>query len=411
MIRYTFRSHFLQRSFYICRTYKFLTSYFSHCAVWILCVISLERAAVTKRCVWKRNVFGRKHSYCTLLAIFLLLFVLNSHYLIFFGSKHDGWSANATGEQVSVMCASNLVRRSKQTYEYFLIYYFSWMDFVINSLVPFLIILIANTSVMYSVCKTRLGMKQLGMRQTRSPRDTQLAYILFVSTFLFLLLTFPLRVFSVIEPYLKYEQKYLILLDGIMRFLLYLDHGCGFYLYTFTGELFRRELRKFIYHCLFKLCHRRYSRWTHVEMRRFSELSCSNGAPAGSYAVHSQTHPPNIHLRDSISSCIGSNVVPGTSVRLSVYSLRTQKSSQHPSYHRCACAKSYLPNTLSTSSTRSRLSPATKEDNPLRVQERHALVKRHSSSCFEAQYPPLTALPIVESRKIAVDHDRNSDIV
>lgn len=411
MIRYTFRSHFLQRSIYICRTYKFLTSYFSHCAVWILCVISLERAAVTKRYVWTQNVFSRKHSYCTLLAIYLLLFFLNVHYLIFFGSTHDGWSTNATENKVTVMCASNLVRGTKQTYEHFLVYYFSWMDFVINSLIPFLIILIANTSVMYSVCKTHLGMKKLGMRQTRSPRDTQLAYILFVSTFLFLLLTFPLRVFSVIEPYLDYEQKYLILLDGIMRFLLYLDHGCGFYLYTFTGELFRREVRKLIHHCLFKLCHRRYPDWIHVGSWRFSELSCSNGAPAGSYAVHSQTQPANIQLRDSISSCNGSKSVAGAAIKLSVYSLGMQKNSQHPSYHRCACAKSQLTNTLLTSSTRSRLSPSAREDNPSRSLGRHALVKRHSSSCFEAQSQPLTSTVTYQDRIRPFDYDRNSDII
>jgi hypothetical protein len=201
IIRYSFQSYFLQRSIYLCRTYKFITNYFSHCAVWILCVISLERAAVTRRYVWNQNVFNHKHSYCTLIIIYTILFFLNIHYLIFFGSeqgKNSRFTNNQTETQLLIMCSSNLVRPPVEPYDYFLTFYFSWMDFIINSLVPFIIILIANASVVYSVCKSRILMKQLGIRQTRSPRDTQLAYILFVSTFLFLLLK---KIFNFIRWY------------------------------------------------------------------------------------------------------------------------------------------------------------------------------------------------------------------
>jgi hypothetical protein len=409
IIRYTFQSKFLQRSIYICRTYKFLTSYFSHCAVWILCVISLERAAVTKRYVWNQNVFSRKHSYCTLIIIYIVLFLLNLHYLIFFGSaKYERTielSNNETKIKYLVMCSSNLIRTSKERYEYFLVYYFSWMDFLINSLIPFIIILTANTSVMYSVCKSHILMKELGIRQTRSPRDTQLAYILFISTFLFLLFTFPLRVFSVIEPYLNYEKKYLILLDGIMRFLLYLDHGCGFYLYTFTGELFRREVRKFIYECLFKLFRGRYFNWTYVESRHQSELSCSNGGGAGGSHIFHPSQHANIQLRDSISSCTGGGGGTGTIMKSSLHSLQIHKTNQHISYHQCAYAKPLLKNTLSASSSRTKLGPSKGKQNSLISEKKHGLVKRHSSSCFESQYNPLT-VPCT-----TLDLDRKSDII
>ncbi len=307
------------------------------------------------------------------------------------------------------MCTSNLIRLSKDKYEHFLHYYFSWIDFFINSLIPFIIILIANTNVMYSVCKSHILMKELGIRQTRSPRDTQLAYILFVSTFLFLLLTFPLRVFSVIEPYLKYEKKYLILLDGIMRFLLYLDHGCGFYLYTFTGELFRRELRKFIYECLFYIFPRRYFNWTYVESRRHSELSCSNN---GSHIFHPSQHA-NIQLRDSISSCTGgAGGGINTAMKSSLHSLPIHKTHQHTSYHQCAYAKSLLTNTLSTSSSsRVKFSLSTGKQNALISEQKYGLVKRHSSSCFESQYQPLTAPCTSQNLIPVIALDRKSDII
>jgi hypothetical protein len=310
------------------------------------------------------------------------------------------------------MCSSNLNRLSKEKYEYFLIYYFSWMDFLINSLIPFIIILIANTSVMYSVCKSNILMKQLGIRQTRSPRDTQLAYILFVSTFLFLLLTFPLRIFSVIEPYLNYDKKYLILLDGIMRFLLYLDHGCGFYLYTFTGELFRRELRKFIYECLVKLFRRRYFNWTYVESRGQSELSCSNGGAGGSLIFHPPQHA-NIQLRDSISSCTGGGGGGGSNIAMksSLHSLQIHKTHQPISYHQCAYAKPLLTSTLSTSSSRTKLGPSSGKANSLISEQKHGLVKRHSSSCFESQYKPIIVPSTPPNIIPKVDPDRKSDIV
>ena len=295
MLLYTFQSYTLQHSLYICRTYKFLTTYFSHCAIWILCIISLERAAVTKHHIWNHNVFSRKNSYYILIIMYIILFFLNIHYLIFFSLKKHISTNNKTEYKILIKYNLNVTQLSKANYEYFLNYYFSWIDFLINSFIPFIMILIANTSIMFSVCKSRLYVKQLGLRQTRSLRDTQLASILFVSTLLFLLLTFPLRVFSVIEPYLMYEEKYLILLDSIMRFLLYVDHGCGFYLYTFTGELFRRELKKLIYEYLTKLFR------GNIELKRQSELSYSNDIIGRSQLYHRAQYT-NTPLRISFSN-------------------------------------------------------------------------------------------------------------
>jgi len=326
------------------------------------------------------------------------------HYLIFFGSeqgKNSRFTNNQTETQLLIMCSSNLVRPPVEPYDYFLTFYFSWMDFIINSLVPFIIILIANASVVYSVCKSRILMKQLGIRQTRSPRDTQLAYILFVSTFLFLLLTFPLRVFSVIEPYLTYEKKYLILSDGIMRFLVYLDHGCGFYLYTFTGELFRRELKKFLCECLFFIFRGRFVHWPSVESRRHSELSGSNGA---SHIIYSQQQQHgDIPLQDSISS--------GGGVKSSAHSLQLQKTSNHSSYHHCAYARQHPINSLSKSSSRARLSPSIGKQYSFNNNTQTGLVKRHSSSCFESQYKTLTGPLIPLNNLVTQDLDRKSDIV
>lgn len=406
IIRYSFQSYIFQRSIYACRTYKFLTSYFSHCAVWILCVISVERAAVTKRYVWNQYVFSRKHSICTLVLIYMVLFLLNIHYLLFFGSKlertDDAAAANGnrSHEPVLVMCSAYFAGAVASRYESFLVYYFSWMDFIINSLIPFLIIVLANTSVMYSVCKSHILMKKLGMRHTRSTRDTQLAYILFVSTFLFVLLTFPLRVFSVIEPYLTYEPKYLILLDGIMRFLLYLDHGFGFYLYTFTGELFRRELRKLICDCLFKLFRRRVFNWSYVDTRRQSEHSCSNGA-GGSHICHQSPHEL-VQIRDSISSSVGA------AVKSSSHSLQTYKTVAHSTYHQCVYTKPRLTNTLST---RSKISTREEREAPANQPSKRGLVKHHSASCFDSRYKPVTVLCASTALAPTVDLDRKSDIL
>jgi hypothetical protein len=408
MIRYTFQSKFLQRSIYICRTYKFITNYFSHCAVWILCVISLERAAVTRRVVWNQNVFNRKHSYCTLIIIYTILFFLNIHYLIFFGSeqqKNDRLTNNQTGKKLLVMCSSNLIRPPLETYDYFLTFYFSWVDFIINSLIPFIIILIANASVMYSVCKSRILMKELGIRQTRSPRDTQLAYILFVSTFLFLLLTFPLRAFSVIEPHLKYEKKYSILFDGISRFLLYIDHGCGFYLYTFTGELFRRELKKFLNEFLFLIFRRRFFNWPLVESRRHSELSGSNGGV--SHIIYSQPQQlGNFLLQDSISSA--------GCIKTSLHSLQPQKTLYHTSYHHCAHAKQHSTNPFSSPTIYTKLNSSKEQQNAFNTNDNTnqiGLVKRHSSSCLEAQYKIITVPLSPSNNSVIQDLDWKSDIV
>ncbi len=366
-------------------------------------MISLERAAVTRRIVWNQNVFNHKHSYCTLVIIYTVLLFLNIHYLIFFGSEqenNDLFINNQTKKQALIMCSSNLNRSTTTSYDHFLKFYFSWMDFIINSLIPFIIILIANASVMYSVCKSRILMKQLGIRQTRSPRETQLAYILFVSTFLFLLLTFPLRVFSIIEPHSSYEKKYLILLDGISRFLLYIDHGCGFYLYTFTGELFRRELKKILNDFLFLIFRRRFFNWSSVESRRHSELSGSNGGiPSHTIFTQQQQQLNNFSLPDSISITAG--------IKSSLYSLQPQKTRHHTSYHQCAYAKQHPTSHLSSV----RHCTCSEQPNSSHTNE-IGLVKRHSSSCFESQYQTETAVSLPPLTKLVIkDLDRKSDIV
>ncbi len=355
--------------------------------------------------VWNQNVFSHKHSYRTLVIIYIILFFLNLHYLIFFGSEEendDQLTNNRTEKKFLTMCSSSLIRSSGKTYDNFLKYYFTWMDFIINSLIPFIIILIANASVMYSVCKSRILMKKLAIRQTRSSRDAQLAYILFVSTFLFLLLTFPLRTFSVIEPYVKYEKKYLILLDGILRFLLYIDHGCGFYLYTFTGELFRRELKKFIYEVLFLIFRRRFSHLATIESRRHSELSCSNGGGASHIIYSQQQQLGNLPLQDSTSS-VGA-------IKSSLHSLQPQKTFYHTTYHQCPYAKHHRTDAFSSPTSHTKLCSCRGQQNSMTINQ-IGLVKRHSSSCFDSQYKPAPVSLTPSTNLVAQDLDWKSDIV
>lgn len=342
--------------------------------MWILCVISLERAAVTRNFLWMKNVFSHRHSYVTLVIIYIVLFLLNIHYLIFFGSEEETISEfvdNQTERLLLKMCSSNLNITTNATYEKFLIFYFSWMDFIINSLIPFIIILISNASVMYSVCKSRILMKELGIRQTRSPRETQLAYILFVSTFLFLLLTFPIRVFSVIEPYLTSDRKYLILFDGISRFLLYIDHGCGFYLYTFTGELFRREFKKIFDDFLYLICRRRIFHISHIESRRQSEVIFSNGGLSNPFPIQQQQQFTNCYGHDSLNS------IPGG--RSSIHSLPTQKM-----YHQ------RIINPFSTPVSRVKSYICQGRFGASHIHENYH-VKRYSSPCVESECKPRTA--------------------
>ncbi|CAF0845585.1 unnamed protein product [Rotaria sordida] len=379
IILYTFKSYFFQRSLYLYRLYKFSTNYFSHCAVWILCVISLERAVVTRKYIWYQNAFSRRHSYCILIIVYTILFFLNMHYLIFFRPEP---SINA--------------------YDRFLKFYLSWMDFLINSLIPFIIILLANATVMYSVCESHILKKELGLRQTRSGRDTQLAYILFVSTLLFVLLTFPLRVFSVIEPHLTHEKQYLILLDGIMRFLLYLDHGCGFYFYTFTGELFRREFKRFIYDFLFLIFRRRFFNLSAVESRRQSEISGSNGGAIVLHIIYSNPHPHhhhhhhqqqqqhgNIKLQDSPKNC-GIN-------KSSLHPLQLQKTFCQTSFQsECTYNKPRQIRSFSSSPCRTTINPDIGQQrlfNSTIITNNNTqihVVKRHSLSGFEFPYQTLT---------------------
>ncbi|CAF1009087.1 unnamed protein product [Didymodactylos carnosus] len=396
IIRYTFQSYFLQRSLYICRTYKFMTNFCNHCAVWILCVISLERAVVTKRTNWSKKVFSKNHYYSILLFMFFILFCLNGHYLLFFGIEQSDDDNNLNGNYTIlkktklVLCSSNLTQPTDR-YNRFLTHHFTWMDFIINSLIPFFIILIANLSVMHSVCMQRILLDKVGCRQTKSAKDAQLTYILFVSTFLFLLMTFPMRIFSIIEPYLKFNKDILILLDGIMRFLLYLDHGCGFYLYTFTGKLFRKELRKIL--LMFLFGRRRYN-WSVQESKRHGELGYSNGSSWQQHVPQTQQH-----LNNSISSggC-------KSSLSLTMYN-----DSKIPPYH----CKHYSRSGKTQKYTSDRsLGPYGMKRQDFNIDRKGGLVKRHSSSCLEETYQRTNdEITMNDDENNALNMDRKSDIL
>ena len=83
LYRHIFNVDLRNTSLWICRIFIFFSSSLSHSASWILVIVSFDRYFIMK------NLFARRNAGCRVIRstviLFVIIFILNSHYLYILG--------------------------------------------------------------------------------------------------------------------------------------------------------------------------------------------------------------------------------------------------------------------------------------------------------------------------------------
>ena len=134
---------------------------------------------------------------------------------------------------------------------------YSWISIVLNSIVPFSVLLTLNCLIIQTV-KNRGNFLQkdepkLNTEQSANSdeklRERQLIIMLLMVTFALLLLTMPQYIRYTIYVFVDYKKAHDLHANYILTYnltskLLFTNHAVNFYMYCLGGSKFRHDLRR-----------------------------------------------------------------------------------------------------------------------------------------------------------------------
>ena len=229
----------IDRNDWLCKITSVLSFTVSDYSVWLIIAVTVERYIAVCHPL-KANSFCNKprakRVICGLLAFF---FILNMHFF---------WTVKIVtiphkGEEIN-RCDSGAVENV-----------WPWVDAMIYSFLPFLIIIILNGCIIRQVVKAhrcRDGLRQATPYEQRRPShegSTRLTIMLLTISFAFLLTTLPLNIVGIATAFYNRSAMTdlhlvarLKLARTITEMLMYGNHSMNFFLYCATGQKFRHQL-------------------------------------------------------------------------------------------------------------------------------------------------------------------------
>ena len=220
----------------VCKLHTFLLYTFNDMSVWILVAVTFQRLVSVRFPLQAKTIATRKVAKMSILVFFILLSVVNSHFF---------WTLD-----VKSMVVGNITRKectvSDMEHMDFLVTAWPWVDFCVFSFVPFLLLLVSNSAIIYQIVvnspnRTRMASGNVDFNV--SGMTTMLVAISIV----FLLLTSPVVIYFIGRPYWiqtndQRVHAQLWLFGVISHLLQYTNNAVNFILYCVTGPVFRREL-------------------------------------------------------------------------------------------------------------------------------------------------------------------------
>ena len=208
-----------------CRAQLFFLYIFTHLQAWILVCVAVERAAAIFLLHKAKEIFTRKFAAAKMAIIGMILAILNCHFLWMYRLV-DG---NCTHDPYYSRYAREI---------------FNWIDLAVASLLPFLIMLVANTGIgVKLICANRA--RKAGLNDGTDAKLTSMTAILFSISLVFLLTTAPAVFFinlhwkwytGTTDSYVRME-----LANTIVSLIFYINFTHNFLLYCVSAPRFRRE--------------------------------------------------------------------------------------------------------------------------------------------------------------------------
>ena len=222
-----------------CKTCYYFTNIISSYAGWVLCVITLERIIALALPLRVAEICTKKN---TSIVLRVILGTISTIYISGFFSNvaciYFVFNENQTSFQIRYFCCFY-----KSTSDIL----YGWLFLIINSLLPFLTLLIGNIFILILFNQTLRNRREMGV--TSDPgQNILLTRMLLTTSLMYLILTLPYAVYLVtvshlIPLYSSYDDFVgdMALWQVLSLVLLHINHSINFFLYCIAGKKFRDE--------------------------------------------------------------------------------------------------------------------------------------------------------------------------
>ena len=218
-------------------------------SVWLLAVMTLQRAASV---LWPHRVnimFTLKTAKRYTIGIVSIIFFLSSHF--FYGAV-----LTPVYNGSDYIC---LYPKLAPEYNFFRDFIWTWIDALIFSLLPFAILISSNSVLIWKVsdsvrkARATLASGQSDQLSSRTKKASSLTVTLIVVSVVFFLLTGPMSLYLIIVPLVidmekqsEKEGRIIDLIYWLLTLMWYSNSAVNFYLYCLTGTKFRADTRKML---------------------------------------------------------------------------------------------------------------------------------------------------------------------
>ncbi|ELU08809.1 hypothetical protein CAPTEDRAFT_208114 [Capitella teleta] len=218
-----------------CKIWYYLIRVFNSYSNWVLAGVTVERCIAILIPLKAKSLITRKSAKLFLSSALLAVFVYYSHSVV---SYLTGPTPNG------IACKANLENG-------FVSQVRPWSDWVLEALLPGIIILACNVIIIQRLLKARAERAQTLTCTSDSKDQMQSLVVMLVSiSVAYLVLTTPMHVNFVIAASFPGGYMFIERSDAIKRliwsvslFLHYTNHSINFFLYVLTGREFRLELK------------------------------------------------------------------------------------------------------------------------------------------------------------------------
>lgn len=238
-----------------CKLYKMVIYAAGVLSPWLLVALTVQRAASV---LWPHRVnavWTKRKSRNLVIAMVVSITLFHSHYLY--------------GFDITEHCKNNIVLccpGESDWYHWFHIIVWPWVDLLEFSLLPFALLVVSNTVLVWRVlaslreARSTLAVVQSGASSSRDKKVSSLTLTLVTLSVSFLILTTPISLYLITRPYLLTPATFMKDMPLTAAFdvfwaagniMWYTNSAVNFYLYCLTGTKFRAEFKAIMSGCFF----------------------------------------------------------------------------------------------------------------------------------------------------------------
>ena len=239
----------------VCKLHIWLVYSSLDFSAWILIAVTLERIIAVWYPYSEKTKCSKLNATALIITILILVLALNAHLL--YGM------VNKDTDMAEMRCVS-----IDESYSIFFRSVWSWLDLCVFCVIPFSVIVIGNSFILYKLLGRHRRTKRRDntsiQKMDRIPQNhhhhhqSSMTTMLITLNTVFLITTLPISIYEICYEYVYVTtdpqmKARLDLVWAVVNMLMYTNNAVNFILYSLSGSRFRQEFKLL-------MCHRNKNR-------------------------------------------------------------------------------------------------------------------------------------------------------